>query len=202
MGLNPQKLTSGHKVEPEQGSNPALQGWLSHPDWSCLTFLKLIMVFRPWLKLTTGQKNRFWTWTRFELITFWLVLSDLSKNHTWPSGLESQIDLWSKINFEPEQGSNSRVIFSSWLVLSDLSKNNDSAFRPWIPNWPLVTNLDLNKVRTHYPRGEFLILIGPVWPFKKSIQPIHGMISINFWFAFFTTINSKNYCKCPFFIFY
>jgi len=33
-------------------------------------------------------------------------------------------------------------------------------------NWPLVTKLNLHRVRTQYFMGEFLILIGPAWPFK------------------------------------
>jgi len=34
------KMTSGHKFEPEQGLNPLPLGWVSHPDWSCLTIQK------------------------------------------------------------------------------------------------------------------------------------------------------------------
>lgn len=41
------KLTSGHKFEPEQGSNPLPLGWVSHPDWSCLTIQQINSTY-PW----------------------------------------------------------------------------------------------------------------------------------------------------------
>jgi len=51
-------------------------------------------------------------------------------------------------------------------------------------NWPLVTKLNLHRVRTQHLMGEFLILIGPAWPFKiqkNHAWPLGPELRIDLW---------------------
>jgi len=122
---NPRELTSGYKVEPSQGSNSALYGWISHPDWSCLTIQNSKNHAWPsgpelQIDLWSNQLNLNKVWT-----LGWFFHPDWScltfpKITIQPYGFELLIDLWSQIwtcsRFEPIT---TRVSFSSWLVLSD-----------------------------------------------------------------------------------
>jgi len=79
-----------------------------------------------------------------------------------PEGSEFCIYRLLKIGIKPNQ--NETIILNGFNNLRE--SNADMGFKTrW--NRPLVTKLNLSKVWTQYFMGDFLILIGHVWSFKK-----------------------------------
>jgi len=117
MGLNPLELTSGHKFEPVQGLNSLLIGLVWPFKRSCLAF--------GLESFSNSILNRNKVWNLG--VIFFILIGPVwpFKKLNWPSGFESQIDLWSQLwtcaRFE---STSLRVSFSSRLVLSDHSKSH------------------------------------------------------------------------------